>query len=134
MQDMAEGMAVEIRPAGGPGDRLSGLIRLLPFPFGGSGGSSDGPDESTRITFDDLAAAFNRYDIGDLVNVSVGILEQADVLWLQPAASRDCNGRKLVGVQTDGVEQRGDVTLGIERGGRNEILTGLTEGQTIVGQ
>jgi multidrug efflux pump subunit AcrA (membrane-fusion protein) len=134
MQDLAEGMTVEIRPAGGPGDRLSGLIRLLPFPFGGSGGSSDGPDESTRIQFDDLPAAFNRYDIGDRVNVSVVILEQTDVLWLPPAAIRDFNGRKFVVVQTDGVEQRVDVTLGIEGGGRIEILTGLTEGQTIVGQ
>jgi multidrug efflux pump subunit AcrA (membrane-fusion protein) len=135
MQELAEGMAVEIRPAGGPGQTIFGTIRHLPFPFGSSGGGvSEGQDRSTRIQFDDLSAAFDSYETGDRVNLSIIVTEHADVLWLPPAAVRDFNGRKFVVVQTDGVEQRIDITLGIEGNGRVEILTGLEAGQTIVGQ
>jgi multidrug efflux pump subunit AcrA (membrane-fusion protein) len=135
MEQLAEGMVVEIRPAGGPGEAILGTIRHLPFPFGSSGGGIlDGQDNSTRIQFDDMAAGFGRYDIGDRVNLSIIVTERTDVLWLPPAAVRDFNGRKFVVVQSDGVEQRVDVELGIEGSGRVEILSGLEPGQTVVGQ
>jgi multidrug efflux pump subunit AcrA (membrane-fusion protein) len=135
MQQLAEGLEVEIQPAGGPGDTLTGVIRHLPFPFGsGSGGHPDGQDNSTRIQFDDMSAAFANYETGDRVNLTIIVTEHQDVLWLPPAAIRDFNGRKFVVVQADGVEQRVDVELGIESANRVEILSGLEPGQTIVGQ
>ena len=135
MQVLAEGMPVEITPIGGPGQSLLGTIRHLPFPFGTTGGGAlDGQDQSTRIQFDDMSAGFNNYEPGDRVNLNIIVTERADVLWLPPAAVRDFNGRKFVVVQADGVEQRVDVELGIEGDGRVEILSGLSEGQTVVGQ
>lgn len=135
MEQLAEGMAVEIRPAGAPGDPVSGTIRYLPHPFGsGGGGILEGQDRTSRFQFDDMTAAFTTYEPGDRVNLSIVVTEHEDVLWLLPAAVRDFNGRKFVVVQTDGVEQRVDVTLGIEGNGRVEIVDGLEEGQTILGQ
>jgi multidrug efflux pump subunit AcrA (membrane-fusion protein) len=134
MAQLAEGMAVEIRPVGGPGESVLGTIRQLPFPFGSSGGASVGQEQSTRIQFDDMAAGFDNYESGDRANLSIIVTEREDVLWLPPAAVRDFNGRNFVVVQADGVEQRVDVELGIEGDGRVEILSGLEPGQTIVGQ
>jgi multidrug efflux pump subunit AcrA (membrane-fusion protein) len=81
-----------------------------------------------------MMAAFGRYETGDRVSLSIVVTERQDVLWLPPAAVRDFNGRKFVVVQTDRVEQRVDVTLGIQGNGRIEILTGLEAGQLVVGQ
>ncbi|MFZ0548635.1 MAG: HlyD family efflux transporter periplasmic adaptor subunit [Candidatus Promineifilaceae bacterium] len=135
MEQLAEGMTAEIVPAGGPGDSLSGTIRHLPFPYGSSGGGIlEGQDRSTRVQFDDMVDGFGSYETGNRVRVNVVVTEKDDVLWLPPAAVRDFNGRKFVVVQTDGVEQRVDVELGIEGDGRVEILSGLEEGQTVVGQ
>jgi len=130
MRELSEGMAVEIVPAGTPGEPLTGTISQLPAPFG-SGGGEEG---DTRLQFDGPTAAFNRYQPGDRVRVTIVVTERPDVLWLPPAAIRDFNGRKFVVVQTDGVEQRVDVTLGIEGNGRVEIVDGLREGQIIMGQ
>jgi multidrug efflux pump subunit AcrA (membrane-fusion protein) len=128
-------MTVELRPSGGPGEAMLGTIRHLPFPYGSSGGGIlEGQDDSVRIQFDDMTAAFGRYETGDRVSLSIVVTERQDVLWLPPAAVRDFNGRKFVVVQTDGVEQRVDVTLGIQGNGRIEILTGLEAGQLVVGQ
>ena len=135
MQELAEGMAAQIVPAGAPGVGLVGAVRRLPYPFGGGGDTAvSDADPSTRIQFDDVAAALTTYQPGDRVTVSIVVTQRNDVLWLPPAAVRDFNGRKFVVVQTGGAEQRVDVTLGIEGNGRVEILDGLAEGQIVVGQ
>lgn len=135
MQELVEGMSVIIQPAGAPGEGLPGTIRRLPYPFG-SGGEADlnESDQSVRIEFEDMSAGLAQYQPGDRVSMNVVVTEHDDVLWLPPAAIRDFNGRKFVVTQVNGVEQRVDVTLGIEGNGRVEILTGLEEGTTIVGQ
>lgn len=135
MQELAEGLPVQIAPSGSPGAALAGQIVRLPYPFGSGGGTAvSDADPTTTIQFDDMAAALAAYEPGDRVSVRLVITQRDDVLWLPPAAIRDFNGRKFVVVQTDGAEQRVDVTLGIEGNGRVEILDGLTEGQIVVGQ
>lgn len=135
LQDLAEGLEAQIRPAGSPGDSLEGSIRRLPYPYG-SGGETDVADADplVRIQFNDMDAALDLYEPGDRVNVSVVVTERTDVLWLPPAAIRDFNGRKFVVVQNGEIQQRVDVTLGINGNGRVEILEGVEEGQLIVGQ
>lgn len=135
LQELAEGLPVVITPAGNPGDALMGTVRRLPYPYG-SGGEAvvADADPSTRIQFDDLIAALNAYEPGDRVSVSILVTQRPGVLWLPPAAIRDFNGRKFVVVQVGDVQQRVDVTLGITGRGRVEVLTGVEEGQIIVGQ
>ncbi|MCB0035621.1 MAG: HlyD family efflux transporter periplasmic adaptor subunit [Anaerolineales bacterium] len=135
MEELSEGMAAVILPTGRPGDPLSGFIRRMPPPFGSGGTSSAAEsDQTTRIQFDDMDGALAVYETGDRVNFSLVVTAQDDVLWLPPAAIRDFNGRKFVVVQDGDVQQRVDVELGIEGNGRVEIVSGLEEGQRIVGQ
>lgn len=135
MQELAEGLPVQIAPSGSPGAALPGQIVRLPYPFGSGGDTAVADaDPTTTVQFDDMAAALAAYEPGDRVTVRLVITQRDDVLWLPPAAIRDFNGRKFVVVQTDGAEQRVDVTLGIEGNGRVEILDGLAEGQIVVGQ
>jgi multidrug efflux pump subunit AcrA (membrane-fusion protein) len=135
LQQLAEGMAALITPASGPGDVLPGRILSLPYPYGSGGetAAADG-DLTTRIGFDDMAAAHAAYEPGDRVDVIVRIAERDTVLWLPPAAIRDFNGRKFVVIDDGGVQQRSDVTLGLAGRDRIEILSGVQEGQIIVGQ
>lgn len=135
LAELAEGMVVEITPAGSPGATLSGTIRRLPYPFG-SGGTSEvaDADTSTRIQFDDMNAALGQYEPGDRVTLHILITQHDDVLWLPPAAIRDFNGRKFVVVQNGEMQQRVDVTLGIAGEDRVEIVSGVEAGQIIVGQ
>jgi multidrug efflux pump subunit AcrA (membrane-fusion protein) len=57
-----------------------------------------------------------------------------DVLWLPPAAIRTFEGRRFVVVQEGTGQRRVDITVGLEADDRYEILSGLTEGQIVVGQ
>ncbi len=49
-----------------------------------------------------------------------------------PSAVREFSGRRFVVVESDGVQQRVDVVLGIAGDGRVEIVEGLSEGQVVV--
>ncbi|MBP8002250.1 MAG: HlyD family efflux transporter periplasmic adaptor subunit [Chloroflexi bacterium] len=135
LAELAEGFAVQITPANNPGQVLAGIIRRLPYPYGSGGETAvtDG-DQAVRIQFEAMSEALTLYESGDRVSLMVVVTQHPAVLWLPPAAIRDFNGRKFVVVQEGEVQQRVDVTLGIAGSGRVEILTGVTEGQIIVGQ
>ncbi|MCL4263882.1 MAG: HlyD family efflux transporter periplasmic adaptor subunit [Anaerolineae bacterium] len=134
MAELAEGMAVTISPPNRPGETFTGTVRQMPYPYG-TRGSADVPptDETTRFVFDNPDDA-RQFQPGDRVRVAAVIEERPGVLWLPPAAVRDFNGRHFVVIQDEQGQSRVDVTLGIEGDGRVEILEGLSEGQTIVGQ
>ena len=55
-------------------------------------------------------------------------------VWLPPQAIRNFQGRNFVIVQDADRQRRVDVRVGIESQERVEILEGLEEGQTIIGQ
>jgi multidrug efflux pump subunit AcrA (membrane-fusion protein) len=136
LEELAEDMPVLIFPANRPGEAVLGTVRQLPYPYGSGGGSSTEETETdtrTKFSFDNLedAAAFNS---GDRVDIQIVITEKDDVLFLPPSAVRDFNGRKFVVVQEGDIQERVDVELGIQGNGRLEIVSGLEEGQTIVGQ
>jgi multidrug efflux pump subunit AcrA (membrane-fusion protein) len=114
-----------------PGETFSGTVRQLPYPYGG--GTVDTGDDDTAVH----VAIEGQVDmtLGELVTVSIVLQEKENVLWLPPAAIRTYQGRDFVVVQlADGSQQRVDVLLGISTDERVEIVTGLEEGQTIVGE
>lgn len=134
MAELAEGLPVEISFSGRPGETFPGEIRLMPYPYGSNGSANAEPtDESVRISFDDPGVV-NGLSLGDRMSISVLIEERPDTLWLPPAAIREFNGRTFVVVQEGQGQSRLDVELGIEGKDRVEILSGLEEGQIVIGQ
>jgi multidrug efflux pump subunit AcrA (membrane-fusion protein) len=135
MEELSEGMVVQIGVNNRPGEMLTGVIRQLPFPYGSGGeGAAGEGDDLALIQFDDLEQAIGLYERGDRVFIRVVVTQREDVLWLPPQAIRDFNGRKFVVIQEGDVQQRIDVTLGIVSEERVEITSGLEEGQVVVGQ
>ena len=134
MNELAEGMPVEVSLVGRPGEILTGFVRRLPYPFG-SGGSGEviDPDKSTRLTVDQEAQDAG-FELGDLVQVRVQLERKDSVMWLPPQAIRVFDGRRFVVVQDGDVQRRVDVKVGIRTPDRVEIEEGLEEGQVVVGQ
>jgi len=89
-------------------------------------------DSSTRISLD-VDPAEVGLELHDLVQITVVLERKAGVLWLPPQALRRFEGRDFVVVQEADGQRRVDVKLGVEGGDRVEIVTGLTEGQIVVG-
>jgi multidrug efflux pump subunit AcrA (membrane-fusion protein) len=132
MSDLSEGQEAGVIPVEFPGQERSGVIDLLPYPYG-SGGSTTGVDEEDRNVHVSVDLAGLEVELGDLVRVTVVLERKDDVLWLPPTAIRTFEGRKFVIVQEGAAQRQVDVTLGIESDDRVEIVEGLEEGQVVVG-
>jgi multidrug efflux pump subunit AcrA (membrane-fusion protein) len=132
MSELSEGQAVTLVPVEFPGQERTGTIRSLPYPYGSGGSATDleDKDPATHLAVDLSGLAV---EPGDLVRVTVVLEHKDDVLWLPPAAIRTFEGRKYVVVQEGTGQRRADVTLGIESEDRVEIVTGLEEGQVVIG-
>jgi multidrug efflux pump subunit AcrA (membrane-fusion protein) len=134
LQLLAEGMPVTMEMASRPGQKLTGSIRRLPYPYGsgGSGQTLEEKDKSTRVTVDATAEEAG-FALGDLVNVTAIIERKDNVVWVPPQAIRNFNGRRFAVVQDGDVQRRVDVKIGIQAEERIEIEEGLQAGQTVVG-
>jgi RND family efflux transporter MFP subunit len=135
LQDLKEGMPVTAALVSQPDEEIEGYIRRLPYPYGGGGRvtAAEEEDMSTRVALE-ATAAESRYELGDLIRVTVVLERKDDVLWLPPQAIRTFEGRKFVVVQEGEAQRRVDVKVGIESEDRVEIEEGLTEGQIVIGQ
>lgn len=134
LQDLAEGMAVNVLLMGRPGDPVAGQIRRLPYPYGSGGGGAtvDELDKSTRIALSTPAADAG-FRLGDLVRVSAELERKDQVLWLPPQAIRVFDGRRFVVVSRGDVEQRVDVKVGIQTIDQVEIVEGLALNEVVIG-
>jgi hypothetical protein len=72
--------------------------------------------------------------LNDAVVVTITIDEREDVLWLPKAALRSFQGETFVYVEVGDVQRRVNVTVGLEGTDRVEIVSGLEEGQVVIGQ
>ena len=126
---LTEGMSVMINPAGIPGDTEGGTIRGIPIPYGSS---EDLPEGTIRVAFDNPSSS--DLVVSNRVTVELTLAESVDTLWLPPAAIRDFSGRNFVVVQDGETQRRVDVRLGLESDRRIELVEGVEEGDTIIGQ
>jgi multidrug efflux pump subunit AcrA (membrane-fusion protein) len=127
VHELRAGQTVSLLPAGVGAQTFTGVIRQLPY---GWGGDVEETDRAVRITPDPDAPALT---LDDLVRGTAILEQRAGVLWLPPAALQTFRGRTFVFVQeADGTQRRVDVTTGIESDARVEILAGLEEGQVII--
>lgn len=139
MQELSEGMEAVIELPNRPGEKLTGKIRSLPYPYGTGGGTETTASNQTGQTIDNTSRvqldnpdAVTGFRLGELVQVTVLIESKENVLWLPPQAIRSFEGRNFVVVKTDGLPSRVDVRLGIKNEESVEILEGVEEGQIII--
>ena len=140
MQDLSEGMVAMSELPNRPGEKLSGKVRSLPYPYGTGGGTQSSAtqatngasvDNTTRVALDN-PESIKGFRLGDLVQVTVVKESKQNVLWLPPQAIRSFEGRNFVVIRTDNLPKRVDVRLGIKNEEQVEILSGLEEGQTAI--
>ncbi len=128
VREMFEGMSVTVRPDANADVELTGTIRQLPSPYGT--GASD--ESVVHIVLDESPSA-STYQSGDKVTVNVLLASKEDVLWLPPDAIRSAGGRTFVIINSETGPQRVDVEIGLQTRDMIEIVSGLEEGQVVVG-
>lgn len=128
VREMFEGMPVVVVVDARGGVELTGTIRQLPSPYG-TGASEE---HVVHVVFD-VPPSEDSYQLGDKVTVHVVLADKQDVLWLPPDAVRSAGGRTFVIVNSDSGPQRVDVELGLQNRDMIEIVSGLEEGQVVVG-
>jgi RND family efflux transporter MFP subunit len=128
VREMFEGMPVTVTLDTDSNVQLTGTIRQLPSPYG-TGASDEG---AIHVVMDSPPSA-STYQTGDNVTVTVLLASKEGVLWLPPDAIRSAGGRTFVIVNSESGPQRVDVEIGLQTRDRVEIVSGLEEGQVVVG-
>ena len=128
VREMYEGMPVIVTLDADPAVQLTGTIRQLPSPYGT--GESD--DRAVHVVMDTPPSA-STYQSGDKVTITVQLASKEDVLWLPPDAIRSAGGRTFVIINSENGPERVDIEIGLQTRDRVEIISGLTEGQVVVG-
>jgi RND family efflux transporter MFP subunit len=128
LKDLFEGMTVIVTVNTRPNKELRGTIRQLPSPYGT--GSKD--DMNIHIVLDDVPSA-DTYQSGDQVTVTIQLANKVGVLWLPPEAIHQTGGRTFVIVNGDNGPQRIEIEIGLQTLDKIEIISGLAEGQVVIG-
>ncbi len=128
VKEMFEGMPVVVSLDARPEVQFTGTVRQLPSPYGT--GPSD--DRSVHIVLDQAPSA-DTYQSGDKVTVTLQLASKPGVLWLPPDAIRKAGGRTFVIINSESGPKRVDIEIGLQTRERVEIISGLSEGQVVVG-
>ncbi len=128
VREMFEGMPVTVTLDANPDVELTGTIRQLPSPFGT--GESDA--RVIHVVMDSPPSA-STYQSGDKVTVTVQLASKEAILWLPPDAIRKAGGRTFVIINGENGPERVDIEIGLQTRDRVEIVSGLEEGQVVVG-
>ena len=128
VREMFEGMPVTVTLDANPDVQLTGTIRQLPSPFG-TGES----DERVIHVVMDSPPSDSTYQSGDKVTVTVQLASKEAVLWLPPDAIRKAGGRTFDIINSETGTERVDIEIGLQTRDRVEIVSGLEEGQVVVG-
>lgn len=105
-----------------PDTAVQCIVRRLPA-------SSRDADQTTRVaaTLPDVAE-------GQLIEIQMPLQVSENVLWLPPAAIRTFQGRTFVVLQTPDGPRRVDIEIGLQTDDRVEIVSGLNEGDVVIGE
>jgi len=128
VKEMFEGMPVTVILDANADGNLTGTIRQLPSPYG----TGDSDEGAIHVVLDSPPDA-NTYQSGDKVTVVVQLANKEGVLWLPPDAIRSAGGRTFVIINSDSGPKRVDIEIGLPTRDMVEILSGLEEGQVVVG-
>jgi macrolide-specific efflux system membrane fusion protein len=128
IKEMFEGMPVTLSSDARPGLKLTGAIRQLPSPYG-TGAS----EENVIHVVLDTPPSADTYQAGEVLRVVIQLASKEGALWLPPDAIRSAGGRTFVIINSESGPKRVDVELGLQPSDMVEILSGLNEGQVVVG-
>ena len=105
-----------------PETKVLCAVRRQPF-------STQDADQSVRIgaMLEDWAI------LNQLIEVEMPLQVQENVLWLPPEAVRQFQNRMFVTILTADGERVSDVTIGLQTDDRWEIISGVSEGDVVVG-
>jgi multidrug efflux pump subunit AcrA (membrane-fusion protein) len=131
LQILTEGMAAHGTVPSRPETSFPMTVRQLPYPYG-TGAQEDEADSTVHISFDEPKQVAD-LGIGTRLEVAILLERKNDVLWLPPAAIREFNGRRFVVVQEGEAQKRLDVRIGLQNDYQVEIVSGVSEGQLVVG-
>ncbi|MBN2086282.1 MAG: efflux RND transporter periplasmic adaptor subunit [Anaerolineales bacterium] len=127
-KQMFEGMPAGVTLDARPEIQLTGKVTELPSPYG-TGPSSD---SIVRVVLDQ-APSLETYQSGDKVTVMIELANKKGVLWLPPAAVHQVGGRTFVISDSGSGPQRIEIEIGVQTQDKVEILSGLKEGQVVIG-
>ena len=131
VQELSEGMAALGTIPSRPETAFPMTIRQLPYPYG-TGAQGNEANSFVRVSFDDPTPVAD-LSIGDRLEITILLERHDDVLWLPPAAIREFNGRLFVVVQEGESQKRLDIKIGLQNENQVEIVSGVSEGQLVVG-
>lgn len=132
LRDLGVGQPAVIQLSSRQGQNLTGRITQTPIAET-TGGQEQGQqqDQALHIALDDPDIPLT---LGEVASITIQVESREDVLWLPVAALRTFQGRDFVFVEENGIQRRVDVVLGLRSNERVEIVEGLQEGQTVIGQ
>lgn len=128
IKEMFEGMPVVVALDANPDVKFKGVIRQLPSPFG----TGPGDYRIVHIVLD-VPPSATTYQSGDKVTINVQLNSKQGILWLPPDAIRKAGGRTFVIINSDNGPKRVDIEIGLQTRDMVEIISGLTEGQVVLG-
>jgi multidrug efflux pump subunit AcrA (membrane-fusion protein) len=127
-KQMFEGMPAAVTLDAKPGSTLSGKVTELPSPYG----RGPGNDSIVRIVLG-APPSLDTYQSGDKVTIVIELANRKGVLWLPPAAIHQVGGRTFVISDGGNGPQRIEIEIGVQTQDKVEILSGLKEGQVVIG-
>jgi multidrug resistance efflux pump len=120
-QRLSVGMTGKCYMANQPETAVGCIVRRIPS-------SNRDADQTTRI-----AASLEGIPDGQLVQVEMPLQVAENVLWLPPAAIRTFQNRTFVVLDTPDGQRSVDVELGLQTDTQVEIISGVNEGDVVVG-
>ena len=105
-----------------PDTAVQCIVRRLPL-------TARDADQTTRV-----AATLPDVTAGQIIEIEMPLQVRENTLWLPPNAIRTFQNRTFVVLQTPDGQRRADVQIGLQTDDRVEILSGVSEGDVVVGQ
>lgn len=131
LKNLREGTAVRFERRNAPGSLYPARIKRLPR--AAAGGDSKAVDPAVHIAYEPSTSPAD-LAIAEYVDIIVELARKEGVLWLPPQAVRVFEGRNFAVVREGEKQRRVDLEIGLKTADRVEILSGLKEGETVVGQ
>jgi multidrug efflux pump subunit AcrA (membrane-fusion protein) len=127
LAEMYEGMPVTVWRDATPESKLTGTIRQLPSPYG------TGTEDSDVVITLEAAPSADTYQSNDKMTVQIELANKTGILWLPPDAIRSASGRTFVVINDPSGPKRIEIQIGLVTLDKVEIISGLEEGQVVIG-